>query len=123
MALSRRRLKPAESLLSVALGMAAFASEDSAREIKRLAEKPLQDWADDDVAAVMTWIAQRGPKAADRRIEHQVDLVLTVIGNLPQSDPLWIEAQQFFEKSLSGERFDAVGTLERLASEAKKRLA
>ena len=76
MALSRRRLRQAESLLSVALGMAAFAGEDSAREIKRLAEKPLQDWADDDVAAVMTWVAQRGPKAADGRMEHRVDLVL-----------------------------------------------
>jgi len=67
-------------------------------------------------------IVQHGKQAADRRLEHQLDLLFTLLGVLPQADPLLMEVERFFEGLFSGGH-EPLADLDRLVEEAKKRLA
>ena len=132
MAVSKQRFKQAEALRSVVLRMVQWAPEGPAQDIRRIAERPLDDWTDGDIESMTAWIVEHGEEAVDGKIQREVELVLAVLETLSPSDPLYREGEQFFTTAFSAgahqETSAAPEDLDNLdwghlVEEAKKRLA
>ena len=127
MAVSKQRFKQAAALRSVVLRMVQWAPEGAAQDIRRIAERPLDDWTDGDIESMKAWIVQYGEETGGRRLERQLDLLTAVVGTLPQTDPLCAKIEQFFGRALSAETHSeayqtAAEDLNQLVEEATKRL-
>jgi hypothetical protein len=132
MAVSKQRFKQAEALRSVVLRMVQWAPEGPAQDIRRIAERPLDDWTDGDIESMTAWIVEHGEEAVDGKIQREVELVLAVVETLSPSDSLYREAEHFFTTAFSaGARHETPAAPEdldhldwgHLVEEAKKRLA
>jgi hypothetical protein len=114
----------AKALRFMLLHKAPFADEAAAQQARKIAEKPATEWTDSDFDSAWAWLDQSGALTFEREIKYRWDLLLTTLGNLPDTDPLWIEAIAFGNKLFSGEDPEgAMREMERLVQAAKKRVS